>query len=265
MTRTSTSHPIRIDWLLSARESTEIPGRLGLAFAPGKCADGITGPWQRDLALDLAGLRKAGTEVLVCLLGDEELAHLGIPGLPASASAQGLDFRQFPIVDGDAPGTASRADELVELLGNDIRAGSQRRHPLPRRARSRGADRCVRLVATRDLPRCRRRHRPRPQPPQSKRHRNPGSRAVHRRLRRPPTQCARVTFPRSSRLTPAARRVRSAGRQGMSTHDRQLGLRLPRVVLERLDRLAEQLRQERPALRLSPARAGGCRVRGAAE
>ncbi len=37
----------------------------------------------------------------------------------------------------------------------------------------------------------------------------------------------------------------------MSTHDQQLGLRLPRVVLERLDRLAEQMRQERPGLRLS--------------
>ncbi len=123
MTRTSTSHPIRVDWLLSARESPEIPGRLGLTFAPGKCADGITGPWQRELALDLDGLRLAGTEVLVCLLGDSELAHLGIPGLPASASAQGLDFRQFPIVDGDAPRNVARADELVETLADEVRSG----------------------------------------------------------------------------------------------------------------------------------------------
>lgn len=53
MSRTSASHPIRVDWL-----PTPWLGRVGLTFAPGKIQrDAATGSWERDLKADIERLR----------------------------------------------------------------------------------------------------------------------------------------------------------------------------------------------------------------
>lgn len=53
--KTSESHPIRVDFL--PPEARLGPDRVGLMFAPGKQADGVDGPWRRDLETDLVRLR----------------------------------------------------------------------------------------------------------------------------------------------------------------------------------------------------------------
>lgn len=50
--RTSQSHPLRIATVLPVAG-----GRLGMTLCPGKQdALAMTGPWARDLGLDLAGI-----------------------------------------------------------------------------------------------------------------------------------------------------------------------------------------------------------------
>src|SRR5512139_380789 len=98
--RTSLTHPIDVDWL-----PTPWRGRVGLTFAPGKYDDyALSGPWARDLELDLARLRAHhGATRLVTLLEDHELEALRIPRLVEAATRHGLQVRRLPIVDGDAP------------------------------------------------------------------------------------------------------------------------------------------------------------------
>lgn len=119
-TRTSLTHPLRVDWLLEGQ-----PGALGLTFAPGKQASGVTGAWHRDLDLDLTALRQVGVDVLVCLLEAEEMAWLGIEQLPESAGAVGLRFVHFPIRDGAVPVDLPAATALVRRLGAEVRAGAR--------------------------------------------------------------------------------------------------------------------------------------------
>jgi hypothetical protein len=56
---TSTSHPLRIDWVDLARapKFADLTGRLGMTFLPGKCLPGQAGHHWRDLVLDAERLR----------------------------------------------------------------------------------------------------------------------------------------------------------------------------------------------------------------
>lgn len=86
--RTSETHPIRVSWLKSPQ------GGLGLTFAPGKRASSQAGRrWHRDLELDLTRLREhERVDALVCLLSDDELAHLGVPDYVAQVASAGSPF-----------------------------------------------------------------------------------------------------------------------------------------------------------------------------
>lgn len=113
MTRTSASHPIRVDWL-----PTPWLGKVGLTFAPGKKQlDAATGSWDRDLTSDIERLRSefAATH-LVCLLEDSELAELNIEGLAAAAGAAGMAFHRLPIGDASIPDDLAAVTALVSRI-----------------------------------------------------------------------------------------------------------------------------------------------------
>ena len=120
MPRTSQSHPLRVDWL-----PIDLPGRVGLTFAPGKKqADAATGAWDRDLDTDLHRLREEfGTSTLVCLLEDRELEELEIPDLVEAAASVGIAVRRLPIEDGWVPRDLDAVRSLVAEVIATARGG----------------------------------------------------------------------------------------------------------------------------------------------
>jgi ADP-ribosyl-[dinitrogen reductase] hydrolase len=118
--RTSLTDPIEVGWL-----PTPWRGRVGLTFAPGKYDDyALSGPWARDLDLDLARLREHhGATRLVTLLEDHELDELRIPRLVEAATHRGLRVRRLPIVDGDTPADAAAFAALIADIAGWAAAG----------------------------------------------------------------------------------------------------------------------------------------------
>lgn len=109
---TSTSHPIRVDWLPVSR------GMVGLTFAPGKKQRSAqSGSWNRDLDADLERLRLVHrADRLVCLLEDDEMIDLGISNLVNAATAAGVVVHRFPIPDGQLPGNEDAFARLVTSI-----------------------------------------------------------------------------------------------------------------------------------------------------
>lgn len=98
MTRTSLSHPIRVDALAVRR------GLLGLTFCPGKHGHSLNGaPWARDLAVDLAALKAWGAGLVVTLMERPEFALLRVPDLDARVATHGMAWAHLPIRDMDVP------------------------------------------------------------------------------------------------------------------------------------------------------------------
>lgn len=96
----------------------DLPGTLALTMCPGRRDR------SRELARDLADLRAAGFDALVCLVPDDELQWLGVPDLPAQAAAQGFAVRQVPVLDQQAPGW-SEACALVQWIGARLAVGEK--------------------------------------------------------------------------------------------------------------------------------------------
>ncbi len=120
-TRTSTSHPIGVDWALGPDGH-----RIGLTFAPGKTDGSGIGDyrWARDLSADLDRLVKThGATVLACLVEDHELRGLGIPELEGEARRRGLDVRRLPIADGGVPADLAALQAFCAGLAVTARAG----------------------------------------------------------------------------------------------------------------------------------------------
>lgn len=119
--RTSKTHPLVIGYVTTPGVS----GKLGLTIAPGKRHLGVTGLWKRDLDADLVRLRQHfKTNVLVCLLTEEELKSLGIPDLLHRAFSLELNPLWFPIVDGQIPGNVPGFLELARGLAKILRQGA---------------------------------------------------------------------------------------------------------------------------------------------
>lgn len=121
---TSDSHPIRVD----AVPLRDLPGTLGLTFAPGKQGPRplAGGTWRRDLDQDLARLRGVyGTEVLVSLMRTSEYEELGIADLDERAAAHAIRVRRFPITDmrTPAPADAPAFDALVDGVRGELAGG----------------------------------------------------------------------------------------------------------------------------------------------
>jgi protein-tyrosine phosphatase len=114
--KTSESDPIRVDFL--PPETLELPGRLGITFAPGKK---IEGQWERDLETDLRRLREEyHAEVLVSLMEHTEYPNLGIPELFRKAKDLGIEVLHLPIPDGSVP-LEPESDDYEALIEDVVK------------------------------------------------------------------------------------------------------------------------------------------------
>jgi ADP-ribosylglycohydrolase/protein-tyrosine phosphatase len=123
-TRTSVSHPIRVDFV--DQETLGIPGRLGMTFAPGMKADSYNGRWKRDLDADLQRLKHHyHADALVTLLEESEFQLYGVPDLLDRAAEAGLETIHFPIVDVSTPHKAQSGQyvDLIARIVNLLREG----------------------------------------------------------------------------------------------------------------------------------------------
>jgi len=77
-----------------------------------------------DDALDgeMAALRRAGVDVLVCLQPGAEREQLGLAGEPAAAARAGLRFHELPVPDFGVPDRVA-AEPLLASLAADLAAG----------------------------------------------------------------------------------------------------------------------------------------------
>jgi protein-tyrosine phosphatase len=110
--------PMRVDWLSRADLGTELPGRIGLTFLPGKRGRSSRYPghtYRRDAGRDLEELRAQGVHTLVLLVEDAELERWSNPGIATIAERAGLRMRRFPIPDGGAP-TLDTMAEIQAVL-----------------------------------------------------------------------------------------------------------------------------------------------------
>ena len=119
-TKTSLTHPIRVDWLTVDGIDPPWAGRVGLTFAPGKKdAQAMGGAWDRDLCLDLAHLRDGhGVSHIVCLLEDHEFRLLQIEDYEAQVEAHRFGLTRLPIRDVDVPSDIAEVESVVaDILG----------------------------------------------------------------------------------------------------------------------------------------------------
>ncbi|MFG2555516.1 tyrosine protein phosphatase [Streptomyces sp. NPDC048581] len=75
------------------------------------------------LAADMAALRGAGADILVCALPDAERAELGLTDEPRLAEAAGLRFVALPVPDFTVPSIPVVLPALRELAA-ELRAGA---------------------------------------------------------------------------------------------------------------------------------------------
>ena len=112
--RTSTSHPLEI-----AAIALPEGGSIGITFCPGKQQhDAMTGPWVRDLPLDLERIQAWGATAVVTLNPNGELAALGVPDLGQAVGEAGLAWYHLPIPDMASPDR--RWDERWQAVAPEI-------------------------------------------------------------------------------------------------------------------------------------------------
>ncbi len=120
--RTSSSHPIRVDWL------PDVPGggRVGLTIAPGKHSTAKYGnhSWARDTVMDLERLKEEfGIELIICLLEDQEMRRLKNDDLVPRAEALGLAVHRLPIPDGGTLPDPNQVTPTVKTINAAVAAG----------------------------------------------------------------------------------------------------------------------------------------------
>ncbi len=101
MTTTSLNSPLRI---------AEVPaaaGLIGITLCPGKVdPHAMTGPADRDLAIDVAAIAAWDARVVVTLLDDAEMELLHVTGLGAAVVHDGMEWLHLPINDHAIPDAA---------------------------------------------------------------------------------------------------------------------------------------------------------------
>lgn len=122
--RTSHTDPIRI---------AEIPypgstGYIGVTFCPGKKQrDGMSGHWERDLAIDLDAIAARGSSTVVTLVEPAELIELGVESRGAEVKHREMRWLHLPIVDRHAPSAEWNARwlEVRDGLHDELSAGKR--------------------------------------------------------------------------------------------------------------------------------------------
>ncbi|KAI7906988.1 protein-tyrosine phosphatase-like protein [Cokeromyces recurvatus] len=114
-------------------ESTNRHGRgnLCLSSCPGKKVR-LTGPVggraaiNRDLDMDFERMRTVGITMIICCLGDDELAFLGAPWPKyiKSAKEHGMEVIRLPMLEGRCPNTLFEVKEIVKRVNIEIYKGN---------------------------------------------------------------------------------------------------------------------------------------------
>jgi ADP-ribosyl-[dinitrogen reductase] hydrolase len=101
-------------------------GRIGISFCPGKWqAAAMTGPWARDIDVDLGAVARWGAVAVVTLVEAEELVALRVENMGAAVAARGMQWFHLPVPDVTAPGAAfeSAWSEAGPVLLNMLQNG----------------------------------------------------------------------------------------------------------------------------------------------
>src|SRR4051812_25466424 len=115
--RTSASHPLQIAEIQPAPSM----GKLGLTLCPGKVqSSGLTGPWARDLALDLDAVEAWNAAAVVTLIEEDEISRLQVPTLGAEVEARHMSWVHLPIRDRGVP--SEEFERAWEGVGEDLRS-----------------------------------------------------------------------------------------------------------------------------------------------
>ena len=113
--RTSATHPLQI-----AALDTPAGGRIGMTFCPGKRDPAaMTGPWERDLGVDLQAIADWGAGTLVTLMEAHELVQLGVSEIGRRAESVGMAWSHLPIRDVSVPDAAF--ERAWETAGSALR------------------------------------------------------------------------------------------------------------------------------------------------
>jgi protein-tyrosine phosphatase len=120
--RTSENDPITVDFL--PPEWVELPGRIGMTFAPGKRHRGMHFCWDRNLQKDLDRLQwEYRADILISLVEAPELERVQIPNLIPEVRARGMESWWFPIPDLKVPTSMDGLLDLVEKILGAARGG----------------------------------------------------------------------------------------------------------------------------------------------
>ena len=99
--QTSDSHPLRIDEVVPGGDH----GRIGVTLCPGKKdPGGWSGPWERDLELDLDQVQRWGATAVISLITDQEIGLLEVRDLPEAVRNRHMEWWHLPIPDVHPPG-----------------------------------------------------------------------------------------------------------------------------------------------------------------
>jgi protein-tyrosine phosphatase len=90
------------------------PGRLAIAARP------RGGDWLADEAI---GWRRAGIDVVVSLLEEDEAAQLNLADEAQAAETENIRFISFPIPDLGVPASLRRAVSVMSEIDSALRAG----------------------------------------------------------------------------------------------------------------------------------------------
>lgn len=96
--RTSKTHPLEI------AEVAFDTGTLGITFCPGKKQDtGITGPWDRNLHIDLEVIRDWNPDYVVSCIEPHEYVSLKVPDAIHEMESIGIHTVSLPFPDDTIP------------------------------------------------------------------------------------------------------------------------------------------------------------------
>jgi ADP-ribosylglycohydrolase len=128
--RTSDTHPIRVDWVDQAAVPAAAgwTGELGMTLLPGKKDSGLAGQHWRDLESDVARLADDWhTDTFVLLVQDRDLKATKVPkrALVESMAAHRIDLIRYPIVDGGVPSDMASFAELLATIEERLRSGQR--------------------------------------------------------------------------------------------------------------------------------------------
>jgi hypothetical protein len=138
-TRTSVSHPLRID-------TVPIPdggGQIGMTLCPGRRDHlSVQGPWDRDLNADFDVIAAWKPNLMLTLVETPEFSLLGVPEFAEIAGRRVPKWRQLPLADASVPD--KNFENVLEDSGRRSAGGAPQWPPgitaLSRRSRPNGHD-----------------------------------------------------------------------------------------------------------------------------